>query len=259
MNLIDTHCHLDYFGSTVGEVLQRAKEALIEAMISCGTASADWETLYNLARSYPHIHYTVGIHPLNVDENWERDLELLESFFQKDLTPVAIGEIGLDYHYLKENIPETVARQKEVFRQQLSIARQKNCPIIVHSRDAFEDCKRIIDQSGCDWNKIVIHCFSEHAEEVRAVNSRGGRASFTGIVTYKNAENVRQALLAQGVERLMVETDCPYLAPVPFRSKSNEPAFLRETARHIAHLFGMNESELCTLTSENAKHFFKIP
>ncbi|MDR0590603.1 MAG: TatD family hydrolase [Puniceicoccales bacterium] len=258
MNLIDTHCHLDYFGSTVGEVLQRAREASVEAMISCGTAAADWDTIYNLAGSLPSVHYTVGIHPINVGGNWERDLEFLESFFQKNLTPVAIGEIGLDYHFPGGNDPAAAALQREVFRQQLAIARQKNCPIIIHSRDAFEDCRRIIDQSGCDWSKIVIHCFSENAEAIRAVNGHGGRASFTGIVTYKSAENVRQALLAQGIERLMIETDSPYLAPVPFRSRSNEPAFLRETARYIANLLGIDESELCARTSENAKQFFQI-
>jgi TatD DNase family protein len=258
MSLIDTHCHLDYFGNTVGEILQRAREASVETMISCGTAAADWGAIYNLASSNPNVHYTVGIHPTNVSGNWGRDLELLESFFHKNLTPVAIGEIGLDYHFLGRNDPDAAALQREVFYQQLTIARQKNCPIIVHSRDAFEDCMRIIDQSGCDWSKIVIHCFSENAEAIRAVNGRGGRASFTGIVTYKSAENVRQALLAQGIERLMIETDSPYLAPVPFRSRSNEPAFLRETARHIANLLGMDESELCARTSENAKQFFKI-
>jgi TatD DNase family protein len=259
MNLIDTHCHLDYFGDAIGEVLGRAEKASIESMIVCGTGAADWDLHYNLANLHAHIHYTVGIHPNNIDGNWERDLSLLEYFFQKNLTPIAMGEIGLDYHFLEKNIPETIAIQKEVFRQQLFIAAQKNCPIIIHSRDAFEDCKQIIDQSGCDWNKIVIHCFSENGDAMGEVNARGGRGSFTGIVTYKNAENVRQALLAQGIERLMLETDCPYLAPVPFRSKQNEPAFLRETARCVANLLGIGESELCARTTLNAKQFFQIP
>jgi TatD DNase family protein len=258
MSLIDTHCHLDYFGGALEEILQRAREASIEAMISCGTAAADWNAIYNLANAHPNIHYTVGIHPTNVGANWERDLEFLESFFQKNLTPVAMGEIGLDYHSLGKNDSGGAAPQREVFRQQLSIARRRGCPIIIHSRDAFADCRQIIDQSGCDWSKMVIHCFSEDAAAIRAVNERGGRGSFTGIVTYKSAENVRQALLAQGVERLMIETDCPYLAPVPFRSQSNEPAFLRETARYIAHLLGMSEAELGARTSENARCFFNI-
>ncbi|MDR3317709.1 MAG: TatD family hydrolase [Puniceicoccales bacterium] len=258
MNLIDTHCHLDYFKENFGVILERAKDALIEAMISCGTEAADWGLIYQLANLYPQIHYTVGIHPTNVHENWERDLELLESFFRKNLIPVAIGEIGLDYHFLEGNVEEIVKLQKEIFRQQLLIARQKECPIIIHSRDAFEDCKQIIEQSGCDWNKIVIHCFSEGIDVIKDVKIRGGRASFTGIVTYKNAENIRGALMAQGVDGLMIETDCPYLSPVPFRSKQNEPAYLRATASYIANLLGMAEMELCALTTQNAKQFFHI-
>ncbi|MDR2806793.1 MAG: TatD family hydrolase [Puniceicoccales bacterium] len=260
MNLIDTHCHLDYFGDEIDSILQRAKEAFIEAMILCGTNPTDWDAHKRLADLHQNLHYTVGIHPTNVDENWERDLELLESFFQGNSKPVAIGEIGLDYHYLQGvgDARAVIALQKEVFRQQLLIARQKHCPIVIHSRDAFEDCKQVIDQSGCDWHNVVIHCFSENGDGMREINARGGRASFTGIVTYKNAENVRQALRAQGIERLMLETDCPYLAPVPWRSQRNEPAFLRETARYVANLLGLGEAELCALTTRNARQFFKI-
>ncbi|MDR0740215.1 MAG: TatD family hydrolase [Puniceicoccales bacterium] len=258
MNLVDTHCHLDSFGNDLDSILQHAKEAAVEAMITCGTEAADWPLHRETVSQYPHIHYSVGIHPTNVTPNWETDLEILEQFFSKIPKPVAIGEIGLDYHGIKGDATAIIARQKEAFRQQLLIARQYDCPIIIHSRDAFEDCKTLIDQSQCNWENIVIHCFSEDAAAIRTVNTRGGRGSFTGIVTYKNAENIRQALFAQGVERLMLETDSPYLAPVPFRSKQNEPAFIRETARYVATLFAMPESELCTLTTQNAKAFFRI-
>jgi TatD DNase family protein len=258
MNLIDTHCHLDFFRNELNSVLERAKEAAVEAMIACGTEAADWPLHWETASRYSHIHYSVGIHPTNVTSNWETDLETLEQFFSKVPHPIAMGEIGLDYHGIEGDTTAIIARQKEAFRQQLLIARQRNCPIIIHSRDAFEDCKTLIDQSQCNWENIVIHCFSEDATAIRAVNVRGGRGSFTGIVTYKNAENIRQALLAQGVERLMLETDSPYLAPVPFRSKQNEPAFIRETARYVATLLAMPESELCAITTQNAKSFFRI-
>ncbi|MDR2200951.1 MAG: TatD family hydrolase, partial [Puniceicoccales bacterium] len=244
MNLIDTHCHLNDFGEETETVLARAKEALVESMIACGTETADWHWHYDLAKSHPHIHYTVGMHPLNVHENWERDLESLESFFQKDLPPIAIGEIGLDFHLLEKNDTETVALQREIFHQQLLIANKKNCPIIIHARDTLEDCRTMIDRADCDWSKIVIHCFSRDANAIRTINSRGGRGSFTGTITYNNAENVRQALVAQGTERLMLETDCPYLSPVPFRSKKNEPAFLGVIATCAANLLGISEPEL---------------
>jgi TatD DNase family protein len=258
MNLIDTHCHLNDFGEKIGEILGRAEEASIESMVACGTEVADWHWHCDLARSHPHIHYTVGIHPHNVHGNWERDLEVLESFFQKNPPPIAIGEIGLDFHFLGENADENIALQREVFRQQLLIARGKNCPIIIHARDALEDCKTMIDQMDCDWSQVVIHCFSGDADALRSINARGGRGSFTGDITYKNAENRRQALVAQGTERLMLETDCPYLSPVPFRSKKNEPAFLRATAAFAANLLGISESELCVSTTKNAKQFFQI-
>jgi TatD DNase family protein len=258
MNLIDTHCHLDFFGNELDSILQRAKEAAVEAMIACGTEAADWPLHRETVSRYPHIYYSVGIHPTNVTPNWETDLEILEQFFSKTPKPIAIGEIGLDYHNIKGDVTAIIARQKEAFRQQLLIAQHHDCPIIIHSRDAFEDCKTLIDQSQCNWENIVVHCFSEDAAAIRTVNARGGRGSFTGIVTYKNAENIRQSLLTQGVERLMLETDSPYLAPVPFRSKQNEPAFIREIARYVATLLAMSEPELCTLTTQNAKAFFRI-
>jgi TatD DNase family protein len=258
MNLIDTHCHLDFFGNGLDSILQRAKEASVEAMIACGTEAADWPLHCETASRYPHVHYSVGIHPINVTQNWEADLETLEQFFSQTPQPVAMGEIGLDYHTIEGDAAAIIARQKEAFQKQLLIAKRRNCPIIIHSRNAFEDCKTLIDRSQCNWENIVIHCFSEDAAAIRAVNARGGRGSFTGIVTYKNAENIRQALLAQGVERLMLETDSPYLAPVPFRSKQNEPAFVREIARYVATLLGLSESELCGITTQNAKSFFRI-
>jgi TatD DNase family protein len=259
MNLIDTHCHLDFFGNELDSILQRAEEVSVEAMISCGTEAADWPLHREIANRYAHVHYSVGIHPTNVTPNWEADLEMLEQFFSKTPHPIAMGEFGLDYHGIEGDATTIITQQKETFRQQLLIARKYDCPIIIHSRNAFEDCKTLIDQSQCNWENIVIHCFSEDAAAMRAVNARGGRGSFTGIVTYKNAENIRQALLAQGVERLMLETDCPYLSPVPFRSKKNEPAFLRATATYAANLLGISEAELCTLTTKNAKQFFQIP
>jgi TatD DNase family protein len=258
MNLIDTHCHLNSFENELDSILQRAKAAAVEAMITCGTEAADWSLHCETASRYPHIYYSVGIHPTNVTSKWEADLETLEQFFSKTPQPIAMGEIGLDYHGIEGDTTAIIARQKEAFRQQLLIAKQHDCPIIIHSRNAFDDCKTLIDQSQCNWRNIVIHCFSEDAAAIRTVNDRGGRGSFTGIVTYKNAENIRQALLAQGVEQLMLETDSPYLAPIPFRSKQNEPAFIRETARYVATLLAMPESELCTLTTQNAKAFFRI-
>lgn len=259
MNLIDTHCHLDYFLPNIEDVLHRAKNAFVSQFISCGTEAKDWPKIRLLAEKFQNVHYTVGIHPSNVSPNWEKDLAILSDFFSQTPKPIAVGEIGLDYHFLAENAQETISLQKEVFRQQLHIANQNNCPVIVHSREAFGDCVKIIEESRCDWTKIVIHCFSESADDIKFLNDRGGRGSFTGIVTYKNAEKVRAAMLKQGLEKLMLETDSPYLAPVPFRSQQNEPAFLRETAIFSAKFFGIPEQELCRITTQNATEFFNLP
>lgn len=261
MDLIDTHCHLDFYGDNVLEVIQRAKEACVMTLISVGTGVADWPIHERIAAKHANIYYTVGIHPENITDHWESDLEQQEAYFSKTTRPIAVGEIGLDYHSFSVedlDVTKKIALQQEVFLQQLRIAGRHNVPVIVHCRDAFEDCKKVIDHSGFDWRKIIIHCFSEGPEEVKVLNERGGRASFTGNLTYKSAENIRQALLTQGIDRLMFETDSPFLAPIPFRSQKNEPAHVREIAQFAANLIGIPENELAQHTTGNAKTFFKL-
>ncbi|MDE6575796.1 MAG: TatD family hydrolase [Opitutales bacterium] len=258
MQLIDTHCHPDYFGDQLPAVLQRASEAFVTEMIACGTNPDDWPIHLKDATTYSNLHYTVGIHPTNIDQTWERGLEILETYCTKTPKPVAIGEIGLDYHEITGDTTVIIALQKEVFRQQLLIAKRHNLPVVVHSRNAFEDCITVIEQAKVDWQKIVVHCFSEGPEAIRRLNDRGARGSFTGIITYKSAENVRQALLAQGIERLMLETDSPYLAPVPYRSKQNEPAYVRAIASFSANLLRISEEELSNVTTRNARAFFHL-
>ena len=256
MNLIDTHCHLDNFADQLPDIIDRAAKAFVRQMIACGTEPADWKVHHSLASTYSNIHYTVGIHPINIAEHWETDLAQLEDYLHLPKAPVAIGEIGLDYHNISSNSAMAIATQKEVFRQQLIIAYNYHLPVIIHSRDAFDDCISIIDQSGIDWSNVVVHCFSEGPNEIRKINERGGRGSFTGIVTYKSAEKVRQALKTQGIERLMLETDSPYLAPVPYRSQCNEPSYIRKTAQFIAELLQIPENELSQITTFNAEQFF---
>src|SRR5690606_20694187 len=131
---------------------------------------------------------------------------------------------------------------------QLTLAKQYSCPVVVHSRGAFMETVKMIDTSGVDWSRVVFHCFAEGATEMAELQSRGGRGSFTGIVTYKSAANVREAALAQGLSRLMIETDAPYLTPVPHRGKPNEPAYVRHTAEYCAELFGVSYEELASTT-----------
>jgi TatD DNase family protein len=153
---------------------------------------------------------------------------------------------------------ELILLQEAAFRQQLLLANELDCPVIIHSRDCFEECVKLIDESGIDWQRIVFHCFTYGAEEIAQLNERGGRASFTGIATYKSAHNVREALRKQGLERLMLETDCPYLTPEPNRGKSNEPAYLTHIAERCAQALALPAEELAARTTANTVEFFKL-
>ena len=175
--------------------------------------------------------------------------------------PVAFGEIGLDYFHLPKDplqAGEVILMQEAAFRQQLMLASELECPIIIHSRDCFKECVKLIDESGIDWQRIVFHCFTYGPEEMAQIIAFGGRASFTGITTYKSAHTVREALLEQGIERLMLETDCPYLNPEPHRCKSNEPAYLAPIAERCAQALAVPLADLAARTSDNTREFFNL-
>jgi TatD DNase family protein len=265
MPLIDTHTHLDGFdrAGTLPGVLTRARAAGLEAMIAIGTAPDDWTLNQGYARAHPgFVHHTVGLHPCEVTADWESAQAQVGGFWAAALKPVALGEIGLDrFHLPKEpgEAESVFACQRAAFAAGLALAKRLDCPVVIHSRGAFAECVAMIDASGVDWKKIVFHCFAEGEAEVNVLKERGGFASFTGILTYKNAPNVRAAAKAQGLARLMVETDAPYLTPMPHRGKPNEPAFVRHTAEFAAaEVFGVGYDELAAVTTANARAFFGI-
>jgi len=273
MGLIDTHAHLDSYArqGILEEVIGRAQRAGVGEIIAIGTGADDWSFNRDQALAHPRtIHYTVGLHPRAVDEKWEASIAQIGGFWGSgsveggavaDLRPVALGECGLDRFHLPKDAAEAdriFSWQGAAFAAQLALARRLGCPVVVHSRGAFSSCVEMIEASGVDWSRVVFHCFSEGPDEIRELNRRGARGSFTGILTYKNAESVRAAALAQGLDRLMVETDAPYLAPVPHRGKTNEPAFVRQTAEFAAGLFGVPVGELADRTTANARAFFRI-
>jgi len=267
--LIDTHCHLAEFHrrNDVAGALDRAAAAAVTRVITIGTSPEDWELYAGLAAAHPgRVDYTVGLHPCDIerdDDSWREQVAQIPFYFERTNgpRPVALGEIGLDRFHLPKDATAAAAiyaRQEEAFREQLAQARALACPIVIHSREAFPDCVRMIDESGVDWKKIVFHCFAHGPDEVRVLNSRGGRASFTGIITYKNAQPVRDALVAQGLDFLMVETDAPYLSPVPHRGEPNEPAYVAHTASEAARILNIAESELAARTTANAEAFFGL-
>lgn len=262
--LIDSHCHLDAFvkSGEVRDVIARAQLAGVGRFVCAGTDAEDWDVYQKLAEDFSgKIVYAVGLHPGNIGDDWELQLESLPQYFQSETRPVAVGEIGLDEHYMPKD-PSEAERirvvQRIVFERQLELAKSLSLPVIVHAREAFDATVELIDRSGIDWQKVVFHCFAENADAVRILNARGGRASFTGTITYKNADAVREAALAQGLERLMLETDCPYLAPCKLRGKRNEPAFMRKTAEYVAELFGVSFDEIEARSYANTCEFFGI-
>jgi TatD DNase family protein len=282
MGLIDTHTHLDSFArrGELPAVLERARAAGLEAMVAIGTDTDDWTLYCELARDHPGIvHHTVGLHPCSVGEDWAGRVAQLEGFwgasgsgFQPQnpehqrleaaaTLPVALGEIGLDRFHLPKDAAgadKIFGWQRAAFAEQLALAKKLGCPVVIHSRNAFRECVEMIDASGVAWGKVVFHCFTEGPAEMAELTQRGGCGSFTGVITYKNAGAVRAAALAQGLDRLMLETDAPYLTPMPHRGKPNEPAYLRYTAEYSAGVFGVSLARLTEVTTANAKRFFSI-
>jgi len=262
--LIDTHCHLEkaMAKGEVDSVLARMQEAGVERCITVGTSSKDWEPYYRLsAGEKGRVDWTVGIHPCDIGEDWRDQLLAIPTYFATTPEPVAIGEIGLDHFHLSKYPDEAAEERKlqeRVFLEQLSIAYQLDCPVVIHSRNAVKECIQLIDMSGINWERVVFHCFTEGPELVEKINKRGGRASFTGILTYKSAESIRQAAITQGLGRLMLETDSPYLSPEPVRGKVNEPANISHLARFAADMFGCDLSELSEVTSKNAMEFYGL-
>ncbi len=266
MTLLDTHTHLESFAQRgdLPAALARAAEAGVAEMIAIGTSSEDWPLYRNLAQEYAgRVHYTVGLHPCAVEAGWEKELAQIEGFWgDAGVKPVALGECGLDRFHLPKDDParaaEIFAWQRAAFNAQLGIARRLACPLVVHSRGAFQECVEMIDESGVAWERVVFHCFTEGVAEMTELMRRGGYGSFTGVLTYKSAENVRAAALAQGLGRFMLETDAPYLTPMPHRGKPNEPAFLRHTAEFAAGVFGVNVTEIAEASTRKARAFFGI-
>jgi TatD DNase family protein len=198
-----------------------------------------------------------------VEADWAGAVAQIEDFWRRgEPKPVALGECGLDrFHLPKEpaDAERIFAWQREAFAAQLAMTRRLDCPVVVHSRGAYRECLEMIDASGVNWSRVVFHCFTEGPAEMDELRRRGGFGSFTGILTYKTAEAIRAAARLQGLSRFMVETDAPYLTPMPHRGKPNEPAFVRHTAEFAASdVFAVGFDELSATSTANARAFFRI-
>ncbi|MEN6575041.1 MAG: TatD family hydrolase [Phycisphaerales bacterium] len=256
MELIDTHCHLTFepLSADVPGVIERSRAAGVAGWITIGTLLEDSRRAVELAGQYENMYATVGIHPHDAHSADSRALEELRQLAQREKV-VAVGETGLDFHYNFSKQPD----QKRVFEAHLEIAREVGLPVVIHSRNAFDETMEILDRCGGGLKGVVFHCFSGSAEQARMVLDRGYFVSFTGVVTFKNAEVTRQAAQAVPLDRLMIETDCPYMSPEPVRSrKPNEPALMVHTAQFLAQLKGISLDDLAKATTRTAIEFFGL-
>ena len=263
MSLIDSHCHLQSFvqKKSLDGVLSKAKSAGVKKLITIGTSIDDWDCYQSLAQSKPNIFYSVGLHPCNVGNDWSKDIEKIPEYWNSVCQPVAFGEIGLDYFHLPKdkNLAEKkVNQQQQCFSRQLQLAKLLDIPTIIHSRNSFEDCVSLIDQSGLDWQKVVFHCFSNGKLQIQKLVDRGGRASFTGNITYAGNGQIVDAVRYQGIEKLMLETDSPYLCPEPYRKCKNEPFRIRELLVFLKSLFEEDLNLIENTIYSNTEKFFRL-
>lgn len=263
--LIDTHCHLNYefTPKTEQQIIQEAQEAGVEALITVSAEIAVIPQLEKLSQNYPFIYHSVGVHPHDAfslgssTEGIAASIALLEKAATHPKCR-AIGEIGLDYYY--EQSPREI--QKNALEQQLDLALRTKLPVIIHSREAEEDLLPFLQTYAkklpSDSPAGVIHCFSGTRAFGEACLDLGFLISFSGILTFKNAEELRDCARAFPLDRLLVETDAPYLAPIPFRGKKCEPSMVKYTALKLAEVKGLSFEEVARVTTANAKKLFRI-
>ncbi len=255
--LIDTHCHLDFpeLAAQRPELLARAAAAGVERMITISTRVSKYDTYMAIAEENPQVWFSVGTHPHQAHEEPDvtvADLVRLASHPRC----VAIGEAGLDYHYDKS--PRDIA--ETVFRTHIAAARETGLPLVIHSRDCDEDMERILrEEMGKGAFKALLHCFTSSRKLAEAGLELGLTISFSGVLTFKNSEELRATARDVPLDRMLVETDAPFLAPVPFRGKTNEPSFVTSTAKVLAETKGVSVEEIHSRTTQNAlKLFWKI-
>lgn len=252
MKLIDSHAHYDdsAFDDDRDELLNKLFSESVEAIFEMGASLEGSRNSIELAAKYENIYAAVGIHPENCDEAGENFIEEIEQL-AKSPKVVAIGEIGLDYHY------DGYDREKEleVFEKQLILAQKLDLPVVIHSRDATQDCMELLKKYK---PRGVVHCFSGSAETAKEIIALGMYIGFTGVLTFKNARKAVEACDVIPKDRLLLETDCPYMAPVPFRGKRCDSSMIKYTAEKMAEIKGVTPDEMIQICNNNVKTLFGI-
>lgn len=257
MFLVDSHCHLDALDyekhqTNIDAILHAAAESDVKHCLTVATTLSGFETLFNRVGKRADLSFSCGVHPLNLDDDaLDRERFMM---LAKNPAVVALGETGLDYYYQTENLQP----QQAAFRAHIQIGNEVKKPIIVHTRAAQKDTLSLLREENVRDCGGVLHCFTEDKDFARKLLDLGLYISFSGIVTFKNAEQIRDAARYVPMDRLLVETDSPYLAPVPYRGKDNQPAYARATAEYLSVLKGIELTEFAQITTQNFSQLFNV-
>ena len=257
--IVDSHCHLnilpeDKVGS-VSDVIQRAKELGVERVLCVAINPEQWPDVLALAEEYPEVYAAIGVHPCEEQNVIVTDEALLKAASHPNV--IAIGEIGLDYFHF--NIEEQdMTWQHDRLRQHVRIAKQLKKPVIIHTRNSTPDCLKILKEEGADEVGGIMHCFVEDIETAKQAMDIGFYISFSGIVTFKNATDLKAVAQQVPLDRLLVETDSPYLAPMPYRGKTNQPGYTRYVVEEIAKLRDLPFETVAEATTHNFNRLFKL-
>lgn len=261
MIFVDSHCHIDgeAFDDDRDEIVRRAKDAGVKAMLNIGTGNphnGEIKKAVEVAEKYENIFASVGVHPHDAKEYDDKAENHLIDLVKASEKIIAWGEIGLDFFY--DNSPHEI--QIEVFRRQIRVAKNLNLPIIIHSRDADAETVEILTEecAGENFRGGIMHCFGGTAEMAESLIKIGFLISFAGNVTFKKAENLRDAARVVPLDKLLIETDCPFLTPIPFRGKRNEPSFVVHTARFLADFYEIALEDLARATTRSFLSFFDL-
>ena len=251
--IVDSHCHLDFpeLAADRADVIARAKANSVERMVTISTRVKRFDEIKAIAEDNPEVWCSVGTHPHNAHEEPEVTTADLVRLAEHPRC-VAIGEAGLDYHY-----PGDYPAQAAGFRRHIAAARETGLPLVIHAREADDDIASILEEETGQGGAFpfVLHCFSSGLELARRGLALGGYISFSGILTFKNAATIQEAATMAPADRILVETDAPYLAPIPYRGKSNEPGYVMHTAQKLAELRGVSLAEISDTTTDN---FFRL-
>lgn len=249
--LIDTHAHLDML-SDIDNVLNSAKEFGVRKIIIPSVESKFFQKIIDITKKYENIFCQLGIFPSEA-QTWDDEILDTIRYLSQNNKIVAIGEIGLDYYWDKSFID----KQKDIFIKQIKLANELSLPIVIHDRDAHKDTIDILKEYN-NGSDILFHCFSGSVETMEECIKNGWYIAIGGVVTFKNAKKIKEVAKQVPLEYLMLETDSPYLTPVPYRGKENQPAYIKYVAEEIANIRGININDLVTITTKNAESVFKI-